>query len=76
MVRIVHCSSSCCTMLFLFVPSMRPAMTVRSMVGLIDEMTTGRACASIVALPQWNFGSNVASHGYPSRIFSFPMSVM
>jgi hypothetical protein len=43
--------------------------------GLINEMITGMNRGSIVALFQWNLGSNVASQGYPSKISSLPMSV-
>jgi hypothetical protein len=33
--------------------------------GLMDDMMIGRVRSSITALLQLNFGSKVASHGYP-----------
>ena len=50
-------------------------MTVRDSTGCVDDMMMGRALVSMMASFHPNFGSKVASHGYPRRMSSFPMSV-
>jgi hypothetical protein len=61
-------SVSNCQMMLCFVSSDRPvAMTGCCLMkrGLMDDMMIGRVRSSITALLQLNFGSKVASHGYP-----------
>jgi hypothetical protein len=45
------------------------------MRGLIEDIVIGRIRSSTMALLQLNFGSKVASHGYPRSSSSCPMSV-
>ena len=52
-----------------------PAMTVRESTGCVEDMMMGRAFVSIMASFHPKVGSNVASHGYPRRMSSFPISV-
>ncbi len=74
----VHSNSSCQTMEFFSSSVIAAAITGcdRIVRGLTDEIITGSNRGFIVALFQLNSGSNVANHGYPSRISSLPMSVM
>ena len=51
-------------------------MIVLSGYGRIEEMTTGDILQSKLVLFQLNVGLKVASHGYPNRRSSFPMSAM
>ena len=50
-------------------------MTVRESTGCVDDIMMGRALVLMIASFHPNFGSKVASHGYPRRMSSFPMSV-
>jgi hypothetical protein len=75
--RTWHSVSSCRTMLC-FVSSDSPvAMTGCRLIwrGLIDDIMIGSVCSFMTALLQLNFGSKVASHGYPRSTSSCPMSV-
>jgi hypothetical protein len=75
--RIVHSDSSCLIMDCLVSSVNAVAMTGRFQVmcGLIDEMTIGRMRSSTTALLQLNFGSYVASQGYPRSTSSCPISI-
>ena len=68
-------SVSSCTMSSFSLLVFSPAMTVRESTGCVDDMMMGRALVSIMASFHPNVGSNVASHGYPRRRSSLPMSV-
>ena len=54
----------------------RPAITVLPSTGCVDERIMGRARVSMMASFHPNFGSNVASQGYPRSTSSFPILVM
>jgi hypothetical protein len=76
--QIVHSASSCQTM-DCFVSSDSTVAIVgwfRIIRGLIEEMIMGRTHLSMTVLVQLNFGSNVASQGYPKSISSCPISIM
>ena len=52
-----------------------PAIMVCESTGWVDDMMMGRALVSMMASLHLNFGSNVASQGYPRSISSLPISV-
>ena len=59
--------SNCCMISCLVVSLRVIAITVLLGDGMVNDMTTGRACTSIMALCHLNSGLKVTSHRYPRR---------